>query len=394
MPNVVANQMNINEGTTNDVVRIEQMRKIHNKKYYERRKELSRRQIMRDHMLQQDPYTFVYDGMHMEHNVLKVQNACVHCRAKRFQFEFPSFCCMSGNTKLAFSDIHEELRNLYTSNSELSKMFRHNIRAYNTDFSFASMGVDMDKTMTNMISRNLTKRSTTDRPHLRSQVFGLKTAQDRPDLVSRVFHAELEYLKKQLFTKHILGTVGAYIYVIEFQKRGLPHAHFLMIMRPPHKLTNTDHYDKIVCAEIPDPKKYPKMHELVISHMIHSPCSTLNSDCPCMKNEQKKCCFRYPRQFNETTLQGKDSYLVYQRRDNGIEVDIRGNKMDNRWVVTYNPKLLMMFNCHMNVEFCSSITFVKYVFKYIYKGHDKQVINIDLDGQPVVVNEIKRFQDA
>ncbi|CAH1427111.1 unnamed protein product [Lactuca virosa] len=80
--------------------------------------------------------------------------------------------------------------------------------------------------------------------------------------------------------------------------------------------------------------------------------------------------------------------------DNGIEVDIRGNKMDNRWVVPYNPKLLMMFNCHMNVEVCSSITSVKYVFKYIYKGHDKQVINIDPDGEPVVINEIKRYQDA
>ncbi|CAH1447481.1 unnamed protein product [Lactuca virosa] len=136
------------------------------------------------------------------------------------------------------------------------------------------------------------------------------------------------------------------------------------------------------------------MHELVVSHMIHGPCGSLNSDCPCKNNEQNKCRFRYPRQFNEKTLQGKDSYPVYRRRDNGIEVDIRGNKMDNRWVVPYNPKLLMMFNFHVNVEVCSSITSVKYVFKYIYKGHDKQVINIDPDGQPIYINEIKRYQDA
>ena len=135
--------------------------------------------------------------------------------------------------------------------------------------------------------------------------------------------------------------VGSYVYAIEFQKRGLPHAHFLLIMKPPYKLTNVDHYDKIVCAEIPDPKKYPKMHELVVSHMIHGPCGSLKSDCPCMDNAQKKCRFRYPRQFNQTTLQGKDSYPVYRRRDNGIHVDVRGNKMDKRWVVPYNPKLLM-----------------------------------------------------
>ncbi|CAI9278153.1 unnamed protein product [Lactuca saligna] len=58
------------------------------------------------------------------------------------------------------------------------------------------------------------------------------------------------------------------------------------------------------------------MHELVVSYMIHGPYASLNSDCPCMNNAQKKCHFRYPRQFNETTLQGKDAYPVYQRRDN------------------------------------------------------------------------------
>ncbi|KAJ9561616.1 hypothetical protein OSB04_006776, partial [Centaurea solstitialis] len=72
----------------------------------------------------------------------------------------------------------------------------------------------------------------------------------------------------------------------------------------------------------------------------------------------------------------------------------KGNTLDNRWVVPYNPKLLMMFNCHINVEACSSITSVKYLFKYIYKGHDKQVMHIDPDEGQGVINEIKRFQDA
>nr|GEY58273.1 hypothetical protein [Tanacetum cinerariifolium] len=58
-----------------------------------------------------------------------------------------------------------------------------------------------------------------------------QTAQDQPDLVTRVFYAKLKYLKHQLFTKHILGVVASHIYVIEFQKRGLPHAYFLLIMK-------------------------------------------------------------------------------------------------------------------------------------------------------------------
>ncbi|CAH1424037.1 unnamed protein product [Lactuca virosa] len=177
-----------------------------------------------------------------------------------------------------------------------------------------------------------------------------ETAQDRPDLVARVFRAKLHDFKEQLLKRHVLSVVSAYVYVIEFQKRGLPHAHFLLIMKPEWKLTNADHYDKYVCAEIPNPTKYPTLHDMVKSHMIHGPCGTLKEKCYCMQGDRPTCRFRYPRQFNETTTQGKDAYLVYRMRDNGIAVNKQGIMMDNRWVVPYNPNLLMMFNCHLNVE--------------------------------------------
>ena len=218
-------------------------------------------------------------------------------------------------------------------------------------------------------------------------------AYDRPDVVARVFHAKLEDLKDQLFKKHIIGVVKAHVYVIEFQKRGLPHAHFLLIMRPEDKMSNPDHYDKMVCAEIPNPIKYPKMHEMVVKHMMHGPCGNINTTSPCMQGAPKQCRWRYPRQFNEKTAQGDDSYPLYRRRNNGIKVNVRQSTLDNRWVVPYNPKLLMMYNCHINVEVCSSIKSVKYAFKYVYKGHDKQVVHIDSDGEQVI-NEIKKYQDA
>ncbi|XP_076940460.1 uncharacterized protein LOC143609647 [Bidens hawaiensis] len=89
-------------------------------------------------------------------------------------------------------------------------------------------------------------------PGIRENLKDVQTAQDRPYLVSRVFRAKLEDLKEQLFKKHLLGEVKAYIYIIEFQKRGLPYAHFLLIMYSQHKISNPDHYDKVVCAEIPN----------------------------------------------------------------------------------------------------------------------------------------------
>ncbi|GJS18249.1 ATP-dependent DNA helicase PIF1-like protein, partial [Tanacetum coccineum] len=106
-------------------------------------------------------------------------------------------------------------------------------------------------------------------PKIVENLYEGQPAQDRPDLVTRVFRAKLEYLKHQLFTKHILGIVSSHIYVIEFQKRGLPRAHFLLIMTSGHKLANPDHYDKVVCAEIPEPNKHHDLHQLVLKHMIH-----------------------------------------------------------------------------------------------------------------------------
>nr|XP_045084652.1 uncharacterized protein LOC123494084 [Aegilops tauschii subsp. strangulata] len=68
--------------------------------------------------------------------------------------------------------------------------------------------------------------------------------------------------------------------------------------------------------------------------------------------------------------------------------------LDNRWVVPYNPYLLRMFNCHINVEVCSSIKAVKYLYKYIYKGHDKASFSIDQPDADGNIDDIKRYVDA
>jgi Helitron helicase-like domain at N-terminus len=59
---------------------------------------------------------------------------------------------------------------------------------------------------------------------------------------------KLKELINDLTMNHVLGTVIAYLYVIEFQKRGLPHAHILSIMDDIYKLKTPYDYDKVVCA--------------------------------------------------------------------------------------------------------------------------------------------------
>jgi hypothetical protein len=93
---------------------------------------------------------------------------------------------------------------------------------------------------------------------------------------------------------------------------------------------------------------------------------------------------------------GKDSYPVYRRRDDGQVVEVMNSMLDNRWVIPFNPSLLMLYNCHINVEICSSIKVVKYLYKYIYKGPDGASHSVDKsdNGDKVVIDESKRLRDA
>lgn len=107
------------------------------------------------------------------------------------------------------------------------------------------------------------------------------------------------------------------------------------------------------------------------------------------------CGFCYPRQFFPATQQGKDSYPIYRRRANGRRVEVRNAVLDNRWVVPYNTGLLMRYNFHINVEACSSIKAIKYLYKYIYQGHDRASFSVNpatTDGG--VINEIRQYRDA
>jgi hypothetical protein len=45
-------------------------------------------------------------------------------------------------------------------------------------------------------------------------------------------------------------------------------------------------------------------------------------------------------------------------------------------VVPYNSYLSLLFNYHINVEVCTFIATVKYLYKYVYKGHDRAQVDV------------------
>ncbi|PKA47983.1 hypothetical protein AXF42_Ash016330 [Apostasia shenzhenica] len=216
--------------------------------------------------------------------------------------------------------------------------------------------------------------------------------QNRPDLTCRIFRAKLIELKDLIIKKKFFGPVAAFAYVVEFQKRDLSHAHFLIILKESSKITFAESYDEYVAAEIPDAKKHSLLFDLVLKHMMHGPYGEKNPKNVCM-SKKGYCKSRYPKSYCEYTIQAEDSYPIYRRRNNQIQVKVRKSMLDNRWVVPYNPYLLCRFDCHLNVEVCSSICSVKYLYKYIYKGHDKIAFNlVDTEKPELFVDEIKQFQ--
>ncbi|KAL8616707.1 hypothetical protein ACOMHN_031689 [Nucella lapillus] len=142
-----------------------------------------------------------------------------------------------------------------------------------------------------------------------------------------------------------------------------------------------------------------------MSHMIHGPCGAINPKHCCMDQTTKKCTKKCPKAFHATTDQGEDSYPKYRRRseeDGGHVGKLKDSVIiTNQWVVPYNPYLLHQFNCHINVEICSSIKSIKYVLKYVHKGTDQAVFQLQKAGtaqqedhQQNNVDEISMFQNA
>jgi hypothetical protein len=58
---------------------------------------------------------------------------------------------------------------------------------------------------------------------------------------------------------------------MEFQKRGLPHCHILLILDPKDKPKTPAEYDSIAATELPDKKEHPLTYATVTRSMIHEP---------------------------------------------------------------------------------------------------------------------------
>jgi hypothetical protein len=89
-------------------------------------------------------------------------------------------------------------------------------------------------------------------PEIADNLWPETHAANRPDIVARVFDKKFEALLTVLLEGCVLGVPVAYAWTIEFQKRGLPHAHLLLVVRAQDKPRTPADVDSVVSAELPD----------------------------------------------------------------------------------------------------------------------------------------------
>jgi hypothetical protein len=212
-----------------------------------------------------------------------------------------------------------------------------------------------------------------------------------------VFKIKLKELINDIHKNHILGRTIVGIYVVEFQKHGLPHAHILIFFTEDYKPHTVEDVDRMISAEFSNSETNKLAHETVAKCMMHGPCGVAFPNAPCM--EEGKCKKQYPRKFQSETVTDVNGYPIYRRRDTGHTILVHGIELDNHWVVPHNVYLSTKYDAHINIEVCNNIRAVKYLFKYIYKGHDCATVEISCqsdngtEGNVVEVDEIKKYFD-
>lgn len=225
------------------------------------------------------------------------------------------------------------------------------------------------------------------------ELFTGQLASDRHDIVSRVFKQKLKRMMDLLVKGKIFGSVRCYMYSVEWQKRGLPHAHILIWLEI--KIT-AEQIDDVISAELPDKEDDPELFEIVKTHMVHGPCGAHNPQCPCMKNGI--CSKKFPKTFTTETVTGEDGYPFYRRRspkNGGRQASIQSRtktfNIDNRWIVPFSPVLLRAFKAHINVELCNSVKSIKYICKYVNKGSDLAIFSVQNDKDEITSYQNGRY---
>uniref|UniRef100_A0AC34FHG3 ATP-dependent DNA helicase n=1 Tax=Panagrolaimus sp. ES5 TaxID=591445 RepID=A0AC34FHG3_9BILA len=107
-------------------------------------------------------------------------------------------------------------------------------------------------------------------------VRNIRNGQNRSDVKCRVFMAKAQEFLDDLLKRNVMGKVQAYHAVMEFQKRGMPHLHVILIMEEKVTAEDVDSFISACIPDLPDPKdnseaakQQRRLHGVVVRNQIH-----------------------------------------------------------------------------------------------------------------------------
>ena len=134
---------------------------------------------------------------------------------------------------------------------------------------------------------------------------------NRFELMIRVFQLKFKKLMKNFIEKHVLEKMKTHIYVIEFQKKKLFHAHILLIKNSKNDVTAIN-VDVVVQVIISDSIAESEFYKLMTKHMIHKNCKN-KIDVIC-HDKNDNCIKNYSKSmFNVTNFFHFSDYFQYRR---------------------------------------------------------------------------------
>ncbi|GJW24305.1 DNA helicase PIF1, ATP-dependent [Tanacetum coccineum] len=110
---------------------------------------------------------------------------------------------------------------------------------------------------------------------------------------------------------HDRPEVGTLVYVIEFQKRGLPHAHILLWLKEQWKCKTPSEIDDKISAELSSPIDDPDGYKVVTDYMLHRACGKDDRYAACTTDS--KCSKHFPRTFLPETYLDEEGYPHYSK---------------------------------------------------------------------------------
>lgn len=163
-------------------------------------------------------------------------------------------------------------------------------------------------------------------------------------------------------SEDLFKNTGAWVKVIEFQRKGLSHAHYIFFLRRQSRqiLNNPHNVYSLISNEIPV-DGYQQLEEIILMHNVYMPFRDNNSDAVCMNrpdaplNERRKNSGTNVNKGNSNTIIiAEDTVNVRCMLDECAGVHIELHEFNDCCVIYYWNVHQFCMNKFSDIEICET----------------------------------------